>query len=152
MDDLTIGRRVRLQRSKGLNDDLRLRRWYAGTADGLSAGRGRESPRCRPFPDLSLRGNPFVESTDHGTAGRPCGDRPPLRIAPTAACGCSHCGVTAAARQPYDAVVLNLSGGSTVRTRVTNTSNASMKSHKNCSVDLAVTSPTSVIRPGVNWM
>ena len=24
-----------------------------------------------------------------GAAGRPCGDRPPLRIAPTAACGCS---------------------------------------------------------------
>jgi hypothetical protein len=144
-DDLIIGWRVRPQRSKGSNDDLRLRRWCAGTADSLSAGRGRESPRCRPFPDLSLRGNRFVESTDPGAAGRPCGDRPPLRIAATAA-------YAVQARQPYDAVALNLSGGSTVRTRVTNTSNAAMKSRKNCSVDFAVTSPTSVIRSGVNWM
>jgi hypothetical protein len=45
-----------------------------------------------------------------------------------------------------------LSGVSTVRTRVTNTSNASMKSRKNCSVPLSVTSPASVIKPGVNWM
>jgi hypothetical protein len=37
-------------------------------------------------------------------------------------------------------------------TRATNTSNAVMKSHKNCSVDLSVTSPTSVIKPGVNSM
>src|SRR5271169_6429144 len=86
-DDLTIGRRIRPQRSKGSNDDLRLRRWCAGTADSLSAGRGRESPRCRSFPDVPLREHRFVESTDHGAAGRPCGDRAPLRIAPTAACG-----------------------------------------------------------------
>jgi hypothetical protein len=38
------------------------------------------------------------------------------------------------------------------RTRATNASNAVMKSHKNCSVDLSVTSPTSVIKPGVNSM
>src|ERR1700722_8738388 len=88
-DDLTIGWRVRPQRSKGSNDDLRLRRWCAVTADRLFAGRGRESPRCRPFPDLPLRGNRFVESTDRGAAGRPRGDPPPQRIAPTAACGCS---------------------------------------------------------------
>src|ERR1700721_2760298 len=87
--DLTIGWRIHPQRSKGSNDDLRLRRWCTVTAERLSAGRGREFPRCRPFPDLSLRGNRFVESTDHGAGGRPCGDRPPLRIAPTAACGCS---------------------------------------------------------------
>src|ERR1700757_4130314 len=88
-DDLTIGRRVSPQRSKEANDDLGLRRWCAGTADSLSAGRGRESPRCRPFPDLSLRGNRFVERTDRSAAGRPWGARPPLRIAPTAARGCT---------------------------------------------------------------
>jgi hypothetical protein len=45
-----------------------------------------------------------------------------------------------------------LTRGSTVRTRSTNTSNASMKSRKNSSVPLSVTSPASVIKPGVNWM
>src|SRR6185295_13868328 len=44
------------------------------------------------------------------------------------------------------------SRGRTVRTRMMNTSNASMKSRRNCSVVLSVTSPSSVISPGVNWM
>ena len=44
------------------------------------------------------------------------------------------------------------SRGRTVRTRVMNTPNASMKSRRNCSVVLSVTSPSSVISPGVNWM
>jgi len=57
-----------------------------------------ESLLCRPFPDLSLRGNRFVESTDDGAAGRPCGDRPPLRIAPTAACGLFTLGEDSALR------------------------------------------------------
>ena len=42
------------------------------------------------------------------------------------------------------------SRGSTVRTRVTNTPKASMKSRRNCSVASSVTSPSSVIRLGVN--
>ena len=44
------------------------------------------------------------------------------------------------------------SRGRTVRTRVMKTPNASMKSRRNCSVALSVTSPSSVISPGVNWM
>ena len=44
------------------------------------------------------------------------------------------------------------SRGRTVRTRVMKTPNASMKSRRNCSVDLSVTSPSSVISPAVNWM
>src|ERR1700748_706172 len=86
-DDLIIGRRIRPQRSKGSNDDLRLRRWCAGTADSLSPGRDRKSPRCRSLPDVPLREHRFVESTDHGAVARPCGGRAPLRITPTAACG-----------------------------------------------------------------
>jgi hypothetical protein len=53
------------------------------------------------------------------------------------------------ASQPHDAAALNLSGGSMVRTRVSDTLNASMKSRKNCSVGLSG-SPTSVINSGAN--
>jgi hypothetical protein len=63
-----------------------------------------------------------------------------------------HPGATSAAPRRHDPVALSLSGVGTVRARVTNTSNSSMKSRKNCAVDLSVTAPTSVIKPGLNWM
>ena len=51
---------------------------------------------------------------------------------------------------PSSPVARTVSGSGAVRTRVTNTSKASIKSRRNCSVPLSVTSPTSVIKPGVS--
>jgi hypothetical protein len=60
------------------------------------------------------------------------------------------------ARQAQRCVGMALGGqpsrGRTVRTRMMKSPNASMKSRRNCSVVLSVTSPSSVISPGVNWM
>jgi hypothetical protein len=42
--------------------------------------------------------------------------------------------------------------GRTVRTRMMNCLNSLTKSRRNCSVVLSVTSPSSVTKPGVNWM
>ena len=61
----------------------------------------------------------------------------------------THCGQVRGPA-PSSPVARTLSGGSAVRTRVTNTSKASIKSRRNCSVPLSVTSPTSVIKPGVS--
>jgi hypothetical protein len=111
----------------------RLRRWQipaipaVRTCDALAP-----APHTEPDPKFGVHPR------------RPVGVARKAGLLPATEPGKKRCVGMALGGQP--------SRGRTVRTRVMKTPNASMKSRRNCSVVLSVTSPSSVISPGVNWM
>ena len=112
--------------------------WGTGVRVRISAPRSTKAPLRRGFRRLrgqhgSLQGHHRV--TGSWTPRRRCSSASTARIGPQA----SKSGV-------YDG------RGTTVNTRAMNCSNSNMKLRRKSSVPSFVTSPSSVMRPGVNWM